>query len=333
MNETATVPTPAVYKDRRAGLIVFGILEIVIGGFCALLLLFMLLVSVLLPNTSEAIDWRMIGFAISVYGVCGAAMIWLGIGSILCRRWARVLMLVVSWSWLLGGVLSAGFLLVFARPFLAGAVSDPVAYFAMGVAGIILVILFVVLPGAMVLFYRSPHVQATCAARDPLARWTDHCPLPVLASSLWLGLGAFFLLAGSVLSRNAVPWFGMLLSGTPATLMILICAAFGFYLAWGTLRLKITAWWATLAGFTLFSISAAITFMKVDPMDLYGQLGYPEQQIERVRNLGFFTGRVMAWWVVIFFVLFVIYLIWIKKYFRSNPGRGHTNGKPSHSSD
>lgn len=316
MNGTATQPTPAGYKDRRAGLIVFGILEIVIGGLCALLLLFLLLASSLLPNAREALDRRMIGFAVAVYGVCGAAMIWLGIGSILCRRWARVLMLIVSWSWLLGGVLSVGFYLVFARSFLAGAASDPLAYFAMAVAGIFQVILFVVLPGAMVLFYRSPHVQATCAARDPLARWTDHCPLPVLASSLWLGLGAFSLLAGSVLYRNAMPWFGMLLSGTPATLIMLICAAFGFYLAWGTFRREITAWWATLFGFTLFSISAVITFMRVDPMDFYRRLGYPEQQIEQIRNLGFFTGRVMAGWIVICFVLFVIYLIWIKKYFR-----------------
>ena len=50
---------------------------------------------------------------------------------------------------------------------------------------------FVLLPIAWVLFYRSRHVQATCEARDPVARWTDACPLPVLALRVCLKKGVY----------------------------------------------------------------------------------------------------------------------------------------------
>jgi hypothetical protein len=47
-------------------------------------------------------------------------------------------------------------------------------------------VVFVLLPAIWTYFYRSPHVKATCEARDPVARWTDACPLPVLGFCLWL---------------------------------------------------------------------------------------------------------------------------------------------------
>jgi len=42
----------------------------------------------------------------------------------------------------------------------------------LGVAGFI----YVLLPGAFLLFYRSPSVAETCQARDPSPQWTDGCP-------------------------------------------------------------------------------------------------------------------------------------------------------------
>ena len=77
-------------------------------------------------------------------------------------------------------------------------------------------VIYVIIPGALVLFYRSPHVKATCEARDPVVRWTDACPLPVLAVSLMLGLGAAWMPVMIVASRSVVPCFGCYLSGAPA---------------------------------------------------------------------------------------------------------------------
>ena len=43
---------------------------------------------------------------IAVYGGLAAVLICLGIGSIQARRWARALLLIFSWSWLLLGIMT-----------------------------------------------------------------------------------------------------------------------------------------------------------------------------------------------------------------------------------
>ena len=48
----------------------------------------------------------------------------------------------------------------------------------------------VVLPLIWGLFYSSSNVKATGEAHDPVARWTDHSPAPVLAVSFWAGCAA-----------------------------------------------------------------------------------------------------------------------------------------------
>jgi MFS family permease len=297
MDLTADIPVPAQYRDRRRGLIGFGILEIALGGLSLLSLAGLFLA-------------RVMSFAVVVYGLGGAALIWLGIGSILCRRWARALLLIGSWSWLVGGVIALGFYAGVIRDLFAAA--DPAGWLAVGIGAVF----FIALPGALVLFYRSPEVQATCEARDPRSRWTDRCPLPVLACSLWLGLGTCSLLATPGIYRDAVPCFGFFLSGAPAALVLLIYAAFGFYLAWGTYRLRISAWWMTLAAFTLFDVSSAVTFLRVDRAELYRRLGYSKLQIDGLGSVGFFSGAIMAWWIAAIYLLFLIYLTWIRKYFR-----------------
>ena len=312
MNGSSSTPATVEYKDRRLGLIVFGILELAVGALCAAMVPLSLLVLAVVPDSMDALNGREIATVVTLYGAMALMLVWLGIGSILCRRWARTLLVILSWSWLLAGVLAMGFLAFFAHADSARAVAGPVLWLAMAIAGIFCV----VLPGAIALFYQSRHVKATCEARDPLVRWTDRCPLTVLTTSVWLGLGALWLLAQPLTYGSVVPMFGYLLTGTPATLTLLGCAAFGLCLTWGTYRLKVAAWWATLAAFGLFSASTAITFTNIDPVELYRQLGYSEEQIDQLRNLGLFTGKVMAWWTVAFFLLFVIYLVWIKKYFR-----------------
>jgi len=46
---------------------------------------------------------------------------------------------------------------------------------------VITAFLFIALPSALVLFYRSRHVKVTCELRDPVRRWIDICPLPSAA--------------------------------------------------------------------------------------------------------------------------------------------------------
>jgi hypothetical protein len=249
------------------------------------------------------------------YLTIAAAFVWLGIGSIKCRRWARAMMLVLSWSWLIVGVISIA-ACAFIMPQIAASQPDaPTIWIGMAIAGIILFIIFFIIPGMLVLFYRSPHVRATCERRDPVVRWTDACPLPVLAGSLWLGLGAASLFAMPLGYKAVMPLFGMLVSGPVASIFFVAMGVLWVWLAWGLYRLNASAWMTTLVAIVLFGISTAVTFMRVDIMDLYRQMGYPEQQIEQIKQFGFITSKTMAVWTVTSFLLILGYLLWIKKHF------------------
>ena len=332
MGEPSMVLPPLEFKDRRAGLVAFGILEILLGGLCILLLVFLLAFFLLAASHTTVrtpggygfvgeVDWHGLGIAAAMYGFLAVAFVWLGIGSIHCQRWARTLSLILSWSWLLGGICALGFLVVFQRASIAKGMITPAANFIMDIMLTFEAVFLVALPSAMVLFYQSRHVKATCEARDQTPRWTDACPMPVLATSLWICLGAFSLLSVPFMYRSVVPFFGILITGRVAACILVLCSALWFYLGWGTYRLKPTAWWLALIVFGLSSASAAFTFLRIDLMELYRQLGYGEEQIRTIQDVGFLTGRAAAWWSALFFVAFLLYSLWIKKYFTQFRGQ------------
>jgi hypothetical protein len=315
MNQTPDVRDTAGYKDRRSGLLLFGILGILLGLLCVLVLAGLLISAALAPQLSATLSPRLIGYSAVLYAGIAVSMIWLGVGSILCRRWARPLWLIVAWTWLLTGICLVAFYVLFARDVFAEAAGSPRSLPGVIFSAVFIGIFFIAVPGAMVLFYRSTHVAATCAERDPRSRWTDRCPMPVLALSVWLFLGTLSLLSTPIAYGSVMPWFGFLLSGTPAAILLLVSAALGLYLAWGLYRLKIAVWWLTIAVFTFFTVSAAFTFLSVDLTDLYRLAGYSKEQVEQLGSLRFFTGGAVVWWLAVFYVLFLIYMIWIRKFF------------------
>ena len=70
----------------------------------------------------------------------------------------------------------------------------------------------VAVPIAFVVFYSRKDVAETVHHRDPLQRWTDRTPLPVLGASVVLALGSlYFLLVG--LTNPVFPFFGRYLTG------------------------------------------------------------------------------------------------------------------------
>src|SRR5947209_1860521 len=97
------------FVDRSGWLIVFGSVEIVIGALCVLMLPLMVLGMVLSAAAPSAqaqpLGARMMISVGLIYVVAAVFFIWLGIGTFTGRRWAWAIMLVVSWLWLLGGLL------------------------------------------------------------------------------------------------------------------------------------------------------------------------------------------------------------------------------------
>jgi hypothetical protein len=323
MNVPSDSPIPTPFNDRRTGLVLFGVLEILLGGLCLLLVLLMFFGQAMQSRaTGVAPAYRFVLPAAAMYGIMAVVFVWLGIGSIQARRWARALSLILSWSWLVVGLITVVFLMVLLPRTLAAS-APPGANLPAGAQWAIMVVtlgivsvMFVILPGSLLLFYRSPHVKATCEARDPVVRWTEACPLPVLALCLWLGFGAVSLLLMGVVYGGGLPCFGILISGVPGMVLSLGLAGLWAYLAWSSFHLQARAWWLTTGLLVLFGCSAWITFSRVDLLEMYRLMGYPEAQIEQMRRFNFFSGPAFAWWSLSAVLPMLGYLLWIKRFFR-----------------
>src|SRR2546428_6930928 len=108
-----TVPT---YKNRRTGLIAFGIVMVGVGCIVALFLpLSFLGQFVGAKSMGIPPNYGILAQTVFLYGLIAVGFIWLGVGSIKWRRWARVLLLIFDWCWLVAGLVGY-YVLIFIRP-------------------------------------------------------------------------------------------------------------------------------------------------------------------------------------------------------------------------
>ncbi len=306
------------YKDRRTGLILFGVLAIGLGALCALFVPLMLFGGAMSKDPAAS---RSLLPAALMYGGLAVMLIWLGVGSILLRRWARALLLILSWSWLIMGVIGCIFLaLVSPQIFASVSQQSPSgAAVALVVAAVFLGVLFIGIPLAGVLFYGSKHVKATCEARDPVPRWTDHCPLPVLAAALWLGFSGVALLVSGLTVVKVLPLFGIFLSGLVSLgTTILLAAALGVG-AWGFYKRDARAWWLVMVIMILSVISNAVTYSLHDLAEVYRLQGFSEVQIAQATRFNFLQGKFMLWNSLLWSLPSFAYLIYIRRFFKTSP--------------
>ena len=188
-------------RDRSAGLAVFGAVIILIGLFC-LLLVPLTIVAVSLSGQTPGfeIDSGAAWSASAMYSLMAVAFIWLGLGSIRARRWECELILSLSWIWLLAGI-SALLVGVLVLPNMLresdalSGLPPAAAPLVLAVTFVLIGIVYVVLPGIFILFYRSPHVSATCRARHPEPGRLDSCPRRLLTLTVvWILAAASVLL-------------------------------------------------------------------------------------------------------------------------------------------
>jgi hypothetical protein len=328
----AAAASPVPYKNRSAGLIVFGVLTILLGCMAGLMVLLMLLGQIMgsaVQKPEAQLPFSTLLMAVAIYGGLAVALVWLGIGSILARRWARALLLIFSWCWLIMGLSAILFLAFFMPPLmksLAGGGRPGQPEMPQAAVGVMLVFMFliwgvgfVVLPAVWTYFYHSRHVKATCEARDPVTRWTDACPLPVLGLCLMLVVSAAMFLLMPMAMHGILPFFGMFLSGLPGSLLCLALAGVWSYAAWSLYRLQARGWWLILIALLVFLLSSVLTYARHDPMELYGLMGYTPAQLEQLNQFnqtGLLTSGHMVGLMLISMTPFLIYLLWIKKYLR-----------------
>lgn len=325
--------TPAG-RDHSVGLMIFGVFQILLGCLCELMGAGMTLVTMVGPMGktpgSEAMSAWMMFPAIIFYFLLGVTLIWVGIGSIRARRWAWTLTVVLSWMWLILGVVSfLGFVFA-AGPMMAASMQQqgqpkvtPEAMMVIRIVmGGFMFCIYILLPAVFLIFYHRASVWTFCQRRDPQVRWTDRCPMPVLALSLLLAL-SFVSMLSMPAYGCVVPLFGRYVSGAVGVAVTVLIALALAYLAWGTYRLRMAAWWGTLLLWIVGTVNAAVMFLRTDLMEMYEKTGMPPTQLEMIRKSGFveLASRWGPWVLLVTGVLWLGYLLYIRRYFTGNAER------------
>ena len=322
--ETSALPD---YKDRSTGLMIFGILTILIGCMTGMMLLFTLVTLLAASHTNvPPTSLSALLPALFIYGILAVALIWLGIGSIKARRWARALLLIFSWTWLVMGVFAILGVVLVLPTFLEsiraaappGQPAMPAAAIgvAMVIACLMIGVFFIALPAVWIFFYNSRHVKATCEARDPVTRWTDACPLPVLGLCLWLVVSAPMMLAMPLMGHGVMPFFGTFLTGQAGTAFCLAIAALWAWCAWLLYKMDVRGWWVILCAVVLFAVSAVLTYSQHDIIEMYQLMGYPQAQIDLIQKSGLLTGNRMVWITSFSMVPYLGYILFVKQFLR-----------------
>jgi hypothetical protein len=318
------------FKDRKVGLVIFGVMTVLAGCCWALfvpLMIFGAQMAARSPHPPPSAP-NIMPIA-ALHGALAVIFVWLGVGSIMTRRWARALLVICSWSWLITGTIAVAAMALMA-PQLAASIqaAQPAGHSQLSggartamilVPVVMVTVLMVIIPLLWALFYSGRNVKATCEARDPVVRWTDRCPLPVLAMSVWLAFGAFSMLVMPAF-HSAAPFFGLLLSRAVGTVFYLCLAAIWAYSAWRIYHLDTRGWWIIAIAMVLFALSNVITYSRHDIGEVYALMGYPPAQIAEIRRIGFMGGHTMAWSSLLFTVPFLGYLCYMRKFFKH--GRG-----------
>lgn len=323
-------PSPAIsqYHDRSSALVFFGVVQIILGLLAALMVPLVAMGAFLTrftPGASMRPAQYISGMA--TYALIAAVLLTLGIGSVQTKRWARALTLVISWYWLITGVLitvlMTAVLPVAMRTVLHAQqnAAGQSAALPAGVMAVILTVIIVlaavfliVVPIAFVVFYGRNDVADTCRHRDPVERWTDRVPLPVLGASVVFIAQALYLFSAG-LTTPMFPFFGRYLIGAPAIGWFLAFAVLDACLAVAFLRVNAAAWWIAVVAAPVRLISMAITFSRADLMRAYAKLGWSDAQMQVLSSSPFFRSHVFLWWSLVSSVLFFGYLLWLKRYF------------------
>jgi hypothetical protein len=312
MTDLPPSPAPA-YRDRSTGLVVFGILHILLGVICTLVVLGAVVASELAERRGGAVmPPSSMSYVIIVNSVAAIYGFVAGIGSIRARRWARAIVLAVSWIWLVGGAVSM-LSLIFLLPKMRVLVPPSQETMFMTLQIVVSAIIYVIVPLAFVLFYRQNDVALTCAARDPRPRWTDRVPLPVLALVLVMAFSSVVLLG--MVARPVFPLFGTILTGAPAMLVLFAVAVLMAWLSIQLYRLRLSAWMTVLALQILGGATALITFARLDVNHYYDTLGLSTPQTRAMHLEQMFHDPLLWALMLAVWIGYVAFVVWLRRYF------------------
>ncbi len=307
--------------DKKTRLVVFGVLQIILGALCALLVPLMIVGSMVgkAKNPDVEMGAAQLVMGLVFYVFLAVWLIWMGIGSIKARRWARALILSSAWIWLISGTLGFVVSLFWFPAALDQTVlnqkitAQQLTVMKITMTGFV-AFFGVIIPGLLVLFYSGEKVKTTVESRDTQARWTDRCPLPVLALSLMFLSGAGSMLF-TACSGWVVPFFGTVLSGLAGAAVAAVVALFCLYVARGIYRLDLNSWRLALLAVVAAGVSVGITLMRVSALEMYEKMNFPSRQIEMLKPLLEKNSLFMTLPGLIWFILMLGFILYVKRYF------------------
>jgi hypothetical protein len=161
-------------------------------------------------------------------------------------------------------------------------------------------------------------VRETFEHFDPYPRWTDRCPTAVLAVSVWLAAAAAACLMYAF--YGVLPLFGVMVTGPFAAVGLVLVAAVFALLAWQMYRLRPAAWWGALISIALWAFNTVWTVSRTGWAEFYRRAGYSQQQTDLMVQYSGGTGNAMLWAVGFWTIVWVVYLLYVRKYFWPAPG-------------
>ena len=310
------------HRDRSVALAVVGGLEILAGlgllGICGLSA-----VAVAVSPEAKAAMGGQAGslvLSLAVYGLLGVAGIVVGAGLLSCKRWARALSLIAATGAAVLGLFVALTYALIGPTLFAGLPPQqspgmPSPAVLTGIVIAISVVAFV-LPGAACAWVLAgDDARLTCEWRDRQERWTDRCPLPLLALSLMHAVSAPLLAATAFTSPALVA--GRIFTGPPAIAFYLGTSVLMAVLAVGLYRRRPWAWWTDVVLYAAGFLNGATLLRAGTLTEFYRSMGMPEDQVELSSRL-LSSGPMMAL-MLIALLLMTGWLLLVKKHFRAQP--------------
>jgi len=328
------IPAPPVIapplRDRGGFLTFLGIVEIVLGVLSATFgLLILLSMAVTLPAGADvpAAQRMALGINLILYAGSAVFLVVMGIGTMRVRRWARVLMLIVSWSFVASAILGIAVAGVMLPGILErvdpGPAGPAFARIAVAVALAATAGVMIGLPLFFILAYSGRHVKHTFATRHPEPGWVDRCPASVLVLSLLMALFGLVQLAGSWSGFNVL--FGVPLQGPAAVAVNLVLGAVWLALGCGLYRLSRAAWLAGIAFTALIHVSGFLVYRNISFLELTYRLGGGAAEAGVMGGIAPFVER----WTGVFAlgsgVAWVLALLAVRRHFR---GGAHGGAMP-----
>lgn len=299
MDEVMVTPGVAHARDRRVGLMVFGVAQILIGVICAGLALGAVASAEIatrrgIPGAGAAVASGMV-----LWGLAAVYFVAAGIGSIRARRWAQALSVSVSAVWLAGGIVATLMMaIILPRALRQYASTD--ATFAAGVSAITTLVAFVLVPLGLFLFYRSEATRLTCERLDPKRRWTDRVPRPVLAVIVVMAFTSVALIAN--VGNPVMPFMGSVVTGAPAALTFFGLAVLCAFVAVQLYRLKENAWWLLV----LLQVAGLV----IGLLTLMRSTGPSTEGVLNVYREPLFVALMIATWLAYF-----AFLLYLRRFF------------------